>query len=196
MELWAARLDRPLTEAEEERLMRSLPAERRERLERLRIREKRREPLCAYALLQRMLRERYGWESFPELALTDRGKPYFPAFPEVHFSISHTEGAVLAAVAEHPVGVDLERLRPVRRSMLDRFGAESAESFFKLWVRRESRGKCSGAGIAGMLRAEPPMQAEENYLELEVFPGYAAGVAWYGEARSVSVTQIAMETVL
>ena len=45
IELWAACLERPLTERETEAMLRLLPPARRERLLRLRPEEKRREPL-------------------------------------------------------------------------------------------------------------------------------------------------------
>ena len=47
MELWAAKLERPLMDREMESLLPLLPPERRERLLRLKQPEKRREPLCA-----------------------------------------------------------------------------------------------------------------------------------------------------
>ena len=46
IDLWAARLERTLTEQETERMMRILPPKRRERLMKLRE-DKRQEPLCA-----------------------------------------------------------------------------------------------------------------------------------------------------
>ena len=58
-DLWAVRLERPLTEEEMLLLTDLLPAQRRLRLERTPM-EKRREPLCAYARLRRALREQYG----------------------------------------------------------------------------------------------------------------------------------------
>ena len=113
IELWAARLERPLTERETAAMLRLLPAGRRERLLRIRQPEKRREPLCAYLLLRLALREACGWRDLPEIRLTSLGKPWFPEFPEVHFNLSHTGGAVLAALSDRPVGVDIERIRPV-----------------------------------------------------------------------------------
>jgi len=196
VEIRAVLLERPLTEAETEALLRQLPPQRRERLLRLQVREKWREPLCAYRLLGRLLGERYGWEQLPEIALTEQGKPFFPDFPYIHFSISHTEGAVLAAVAEYPVGVDIERIRPVRPEVLQRFGAENEDGFFRLWVRREARGKCSGAGVGGMLRSELPLQAGEAYAELELFSGYAAGAAARNGPLQTVVRQVTLEEIL
>ena len=99
VELWAAKIERALTEEEAEIMMALLPAERRERL--LRIQEeRRREPLCAYYILRCALQEQYGWREFPQIAWTDLGKPYFPEHSEVQFSLSHTGGAVLVGLSE------------------------------------------------------------------------------------------------
>ena len=113
IELWAARLERPLTAEEDAAMLALLPPERRERLERLRQPEKRREPLCAYLILCRALWEQYRWRALPPIRTTSLGKPYFPDHPDVHFNLSHTAGAVLVALSDRPVGVDIERIRPV-----------------------------------------------------------------------------------
>ena len=175
---WAMRMERPLTPGETEKLLVLLPRQRRERLLRIRKEARRQEPLCAWILLRLALRQQYGWNDWPEIAYTSLGKPYFPDFPEAHFSISHTHGAVLAALADHPVGADLEKLRPVsRRTMEQVAGTATEEEFFRTWVRREARAKRGGEGVAPMLRREPLMEPEEAYHEVDIFPGYAAGIA-------------------
>ena len=177
VELWAAKIERALTEEEAEIMMALLPAERRERL--LRIQEeRRREPLCAYYILRCALQKQYCWREFPQIAWTDLGKPYFPEHSEVQFSLSHTGGAVLVGLSEKPLGVDIEHIRPVsRRSMRRLADVCTEEEFFRCWVRREARTKRSGDGIATMMRSETPLWYGETYYEIETFPGYAAGVA-------------------
>lgn len=178
MDLWAARLERPLTQRETEAMLRLLPPERRERLLRLRVEEKRREPLCAYLILRMALMERCRLRELPEIALSEHGKPFFPAYPDLHFNISHTTGAVLVGVSDQPLGVDIEKIRPVsQRSMRRLADAATEEEFFQSWVRREARAKRTGAGISTMMRSESPLQYGEYYYEIETFPGYAAGVA-------------------
>ena len=81
IELWAARLERPLTERETEAMLPLLPPERQERLLRIKQSEKRREPLCAYLILRHALWEQYRWRELPPIRLTSLGKPYFPDFP-------------------------------------------------------------------------------------------------------------------
>ena len=49
----------------------------------------------------------------PETAVLPGGKPYFPACPQAHFSVSHTRTAVLVAVSAAPVGADVEQVRPL-----------------------------------------------------------------------------------
>lgn len=177
IDLWAARLERTLTERETERMMRILPPKRRERLMKLRE-DKRQEPLCAYLLLCLALWELYEWRGLPEIAENSMGKPYFPEHPEVHFNISHTSGAVLVGVSDQPIGVDIEKIRPVSQRAMRRLADVSTErDFFQSWVRREARTKRSGNGIGTMMRSETPLQQGEFYYELDTFPGYAAGVA-------------------
>lgn len=195
-ELWAVRLDRPLTAGEEAALLPLMPPARRERLTQTQ-RERRGEPLCAYGLLGLALRERCGWRALPEMAVTEQGRPFFPDAPEVRFSLSHTRGAALAGVSDRPVGVDVERLRPVRTAALRRTeGAASETEFFQTWVRREARCKLRGIGVGAMLHGEPPFAPEEHYRELELLPGYAAGAAVLDPAPVFSTRVVTVETLL
>ena len=135
IELWAARLERPLTERETEAMLPLLPPERQERLLRIKQSEKRREPLCAYLILRHALWEQYRWRELPPIRLTSLGKPYFPDFPEVHFNLSHTTGAVLVALSGEPVGVDIEHIRPVSERAMRRLADVTTErAFFQSWA--------------------------------------------------------------
>ena len=178
IELRTARMERPLSEPEREAMLPLLPPDRRERLLRMKEEEKQREPLCAYLILCLALRQKYGWRSLPEVALSRLGKPYFPGHPDVHFNISHSSGAVLVGVSDQELGVDIERIRPVGQRMMVRMAHVSTEeAFFKSWVRREARAKRSGAGVGTIMRSESPLLPGEFYYELDTFPGYAAGLA-------------------
>lgn len=178
IELWTARIERPLSEPERAAILPLLPPDRRERLLRVKEVEKQREPLCAYLILCLALRQKYGWKSLPEVALGRLGKPYFPEHPKVHFNISHSNGAVLVGVADQEIGVDIERIRPMGRRMMARMArVNTEEAFFQSWVRREARAKRSGNGVGTIMRSESPLQPGEYYYPLDTFPGYAAGVA-------------------
>ena len=59
-------------------------------------------------LLEQLYRQ-YAGESLPPIAVTPRGKPYFPGSPW-HFSISHTRGHAFCVLSRSPVGLDAESL--------------------------------------------------------------------------------------
>lgn len=84
----------------------------------------------------------------PEISTHERGKPYFPAYPELHFSISHTKTAVLAALSAYPVGADVElrrAVRPATKRLLTEVPCGDLE-LFELWTLRESYYKLTGCG--------------------------------------------------
>ena len=107
---------------------------------------------AAWGLLYRMLKELYGIA--PELEVFCRsrnGKPMLSGHPEVYFSLSHTENAVVCVTALHPVGVDCEKkTRPVsdriRNRMLNGFAGTDAEAIC-LWTCLESRVKLNGTSV-------------------------------------------------
>ena len=177
IQVWLARMERSLTEQEYGDMMALLPDARRERLEKL-PKEKHQEVLCAYLLLRMALWEQRGWRDLPRIEVDELGKPFFPDHPDTHFSLSHTAGAAAAALADMPVGVDIERVRPVSVRAMERIaGVQTEAAFFRSWVRREARAKRSGAGVGTMLASETPLQPGERFYFLDTFPGYVAGVA-------------------
>ena len=202
IKLWAARLERPLTEAESERLTALLPESRRERLLRVKDPARWREPLCAYLLLRLALREACGWENLPDIALSPQGKPCFPDALGVHFNLSHTSGAVLVGLSDQPIGVDIECIRPMSPASLERLAAGVSErDFFPCWVRREARAKLDGTHMGALLRTEMPLRDGEFYYPLDTFPGYAAGMATRspempGQVRLISLDEWIQKMVL
>lgn len=178
VELWAALLDRPLSDRENQALLPMLPPERRERLLRVPDQARWREPLCAYAILRRALWEKYRWRDLPGITLSSQGKPSFAEFPEVHFSLSHTSGAVLVGLSDEPVGVDMEKIRPVSERVMKRLAdVDSEKAFFQSWVRREARFKRSGTGVSAMLEGDAALQYGEYFYYVDTFPEYVAGVS-------------------
>jgi 4'-phosphopantetheinyl transferase len=124
-----------------------------------------------------------------EIVLGEHGKPRLAA-GGLEFNLSHSgEIALVALSAEHPVGVDVEQVRPDRdllavaeRALGSRdveavraaAPAERALVFHRVWTRHEARLKCLGVGIFRESTLETGGMAVEN---LEVAPGYAAAVA-------------------
>ena len=87
--------------------------------------------------------------TMPDPAYTEKGKPYFPEHPDVHFSISHTNGVALCVFGTAEVGADVERPRKLYPGTEKRvLSPEEAGQFgfFEVWTLRESYFKLSGRG--------------------------------------------------
>ena len=71
--------------------------------------------VLAELLLRRALREEYGLAELPKIETEEKGKPFFPDHPEIHFNLSHCKYAVACALDRAPVGVDAEAHGRLRR---------------------------------------------------------------------------------
>ena len=186
--LFAVKLDRPLTDEETQTFLRIMPDERRERLMRMPREELRAEPLCAYAVLYMATRSLCGWKKLPNMCYNKYGKPEFEGYPEVQFNISHTRHAALVGLHNKPIGVDIERIRPVsERSMKRIAGTTSQQEFFERWVRREARSKWTGTGINSIREEENPERRGERVVFLDTFPDYVACLCTHSDARIADV---------
>ena len=172
--LWYLQWDRELTGEERHTLLEGLPASRRSRL----AASGQDQVLCAYGLLGLALRRTLGWEAIPPIALESRGKPYFSERPEVHFSLSHTAGAGLVGLSLAPIGVDIEKMRPLGRVKRLLGEALTEEEALQRWTALEAAAKRSGRGVGEFLRDIPDMS---GCACLEVGTGYFASAACKGE---------------
>ena len=159
---------------------------------------------CYTGLPPEKLVFRYGAHGKPELAGTD-------AAPPLHFNLAHSDHLALLAFARSgAVGVDVEKIRPVgdESALARRFfmpcesaalaalpEARRAESFFRLWTRKEAWLKAAGTGLSGSLSAfevtflpgdsarlvsihgQPAEAANWSLLDLSPAAGFMAAVA-------------------
>lgn len=102
-------------------------------------------------------------------ARDDKGRPLLVSPHGLHVSLSHAEAVVAAALSwDGPVGVDVERLRPLAdRAALTRAALCEAErqavedlpepirdaQVLRFWTRKEAVAKALGTGLATNLRA-------------------------------------------
>jgi 4'-phosphopantetheinyl transferase len=125
-----------------------------------------------------------------ELEPDEHGKPRLRGGAGPEFNLSHSDGLILVAVSDRPVGVDVEAMRPGRdvvalaeRSLPAPVAAsiraaapkERDGVFYRAWSEHEARLKCVGTGFAGALPEQPV-----TVVPLELAPGYAAAVAAAG----------------
>ena len=120
------------------------------------------------------------------IAALERGlRRAFPKTPRGELAA----GAVLAGVSDRPLGVDIERFRPVTPRLLRRLGADSAEEALGRWVRLEALAKQSGTGVIAVLNRGLTAAEEASAHDLTVFPGCAAAVV-LGEGEAPGQVRI------
>jgi 4'-phosphopantetheinyl transferase len=141
-----------------------LSADERTRAARLIMPDARRRFIAARAGLREILAQITGIDA---AALTfgagEHGKPHQTGIANApHFNLAHSGDLALVAIADRPVGVDLEQVRPLANmaqmadmSFTDEERAalwsldEPAQTaaFFRLWTRKEALMKAHGAGF-------------------------------------------------
>lgn len=167
----------------------SLFCERRKRqLELLKNENARRLSMCAEMAFMEALKKAWtagmlpeGPPVFPaETQEDEKGKPYFAApgqYTGLFFNISHTEGMAAAAVADQPVGIDIEYLKRRSVSHAERIlSADEAEVYKQLedpasknrfflesWVRKESYLKRLGIGLEVFPRE---LEIKDGYVKM------------------------------
>ena len=111
-------------------------------------------------LLARLYSQATG-EELPPIAVTPRGKPYFPN-GDWHFSISHTDHFAFCALSRNNIGLDAEEKgRKVSPTMIEKFtsdaeknrlGTDPQDAFLRLWVLKEAWSKLTGRGMGNWIK--------------------------------------------
>lgn len=147
------------TELEVQRLLDVVSLQRRERALKYRFLSDQYACLKSYELLLKLLRECGVYlNGKPNFMYNEHNKPMLTDFPEIHFSISHCKKAILVAVSDHPVGVDVEAIRPVSEALIRRTmneceakeilsAAHPEIRFAEYWTKKEAVVKLRGTGI-------------------------------------------------
>lgn len=132
-----------------------------------------------------------------EFSYSSRGKPALKGqgVDQLHFNLAHSHDLALIAVTRAaPVGVDVERIRPMRDAdrIAERFfsareaeafrnvpAAEQDAAFFALWTRKEAWLKATGDGISESLsKFEVTFLPADEPRVLAIAGDTAAGAAW------------------
>ena len=135
------------------------------RLQALKFKHEQGRKTCAmaYLLLCQALRQEYGITELPVFEYGEHGKPFIVGHPDIHFNFSHCSEAVICAVSDQPVGVDVESIREYKES-LARYTMNDQEleqiaraerpdvEFIRLWTMKEAVLKLSGRGIVDDLK--------------------------------------------
>ncbi|WP_194927463.1 4'-phosphopantetheinyl transferase family protein [Catenulispora pinisilvae] len=187
------------------RLSGTLDAEERRRAARLPSSAARRRFVIAHGALRQIVAERLGappadltWKTGPN------GKPELAGeWTGIHANLSHSGDRCLIAVsAQRAVGADIQRLIPGLNvaAMARRYFPEAearqvadadadAETFARLWARKEAVTKAGGARLTQvlpLLTPEGPVAALGSWYrvaDVDAPPGFRAAVALAGADR-------------
>ncbi len=131
------------------------------------------------------------WCGVPEesivFEITEHGKPYAKDL-NVEFNISHSADMVVCIVDTNPIGVDIEKIRPVDLNTAKRIFREeeiqyifgcileaddyyhylndaTLQRFFELWTKKEAYGKLVGKGVFAKTKADADIKSwmEDGY---------------------------------
>jgi 4'-phosphopantetheinyl transferase len=144
--------------------------EKKQRVDRFRFDDDKKRTIVGELLARRAISK---WCGVSEESIvfetTANGKPYAKNL-NVEFNISHSADMVVCVVDDKPVGVDIEKIRPVDLNTAKRifreeeiqyiFGCTSntdnynhylndvvLQRFFELWTKKEAYGKLVGMGL-------------------------------------------------
>ena len=142
-----------------ETALREISEQRREQALKFKYDQGQRLCVLAYQLLKQALKEEYGITENPVFEYNEHGKPSIVGHPEIFFNLSHCKEAVLCAISEQPVGVDVESVRSFNDSLVHytmnedeireiETAEDRAVAFIRLWTMKEAALKLEGTGIS------------------------------------------------
>lgn len=163
--------------------------------------------LLAQLLLQYEAKRRFG--SFNvRVERTPLGKPYWPQFPDVQFSLSHTDGCVAVAVGTGAVGVDVEKIASADLRIADRFftpheaqwvreNASQRAAFYEIWTKKEAYLKMRGTGLTASLRAFDVLDGDlAVQIETRTLSKHVLSVCCASEADNVEIREMELHRLL
>ena len=185
------------TEAEVQRLLPLVSAQRRENALRFKHLFGRFTCLKSYEMLQQLVKDvlaekqeervKYGdlqdWNG--NYVFNEHGKPFLQnernggRIENVDFSISHCKEGIAVAIAPHPIGVDIESFRQYSESLLRKTmnekeilliqqSSDPSVEFIKLWTKKEALLKMQGTGIVDELPEVLRFQNPSWHVETKV----------------------------
>lgn len=96
-----------------------------------------------------------------EYQVNEFGKPISE---KCYFNISHCKGVVVFVKDDLPIGIDIEKIRPIEDDLRDYISSKEEkefiqddEQFFKIWTNKESLTKCLGTGIKNKISDIPAL---------------------------------------
>lgn len=140
----------------------------------------RKQSVIAELLLRHALRETYSVTHLPEMCFGQNGKPMLQGENMPYFNISHCTLAVVCAVSDEEIGIDVEPYssycEDVAREVFNdeelAYVLGSPMRFAELWTMKESYLKYTGTGLSDKLRLLLPQVAGLHFRSFHNGNGY------------------------
>lgn len=166
-----------ITETEYDTIYENLSPSRKAHIDRMKQGEGRMRSLAATYILTKLLRE-CGAQNFT-LETLQNGKPKLVG-SDLFISLSHSHEGVVAAVSETPVGIDIEKIKPINDKLIDyvcnksekEYVLSEAEGreyrFLTVWTAKEAFfKKCDGKVLS--VRAVDTTSLQKKVIKIEDF---------------------------
>lgn len=177
------------SECELQQAYQTLSPSRKAHIDSLRSKDAQLRSLTATLLVQRLLQEHDCMES-AVLCRNAQGQPFLSC-EDLYVSISHCDHMVACAISEAPVGIDIQRIRPIDLKLCRHVCQEEEAAyvlgnyadpsgglcqapdvlrrFFEIWTAKEAYFKKAGTGITNLrsvnvLQLPRQTQIIDNYM--------------------------------
>lgn len=177
------------SEAEYEKYFEIMSEERKAAVLRLRFDGDRKRSVLGEALARQGISAKCGiLEEDILFGREEYGKP-FCKNADIHFSISHSKEAVVCAISDKKIGVDIEKIRNMETRITriscteqdleyvfgtsvipESFDDESLQRFFRLWTAKEAYFKYCGTGIVKL--KDVSYKDIENFCQTHIHSEY------------------------
>lgn len=159
---------RDLSQKEYDSIYQSLTPSRKEHIDRFLREDDRKRSLAGEYIIQKLLSDKFGITD-ASIERLPNGRPILNG-ANLFISISHCDDIVVCAVSEKETGIDTERIKPIKLSLIKRFcvteekeyilknspysktlpycdDKETLDRFYEIWTAKEAYFKMLGTGI-------------------------------------------------
>ncbi len=163
---------------------------------------------CAAALTGRPVEALELVQECAECGSTEHGRPSIAGLPELHVSLAHTRGAVVAGADRQPIGVDVEgaQTRALDPAVLTytltaaetarvRSASDPSAEFLRHWVRKECLVKVGAVPLDELARVEldPTTEQDAEQGRTRGRFGHLHLVDWFDLTLDVAVAAVGHE---
>lgn len=159
-------------------LLDKLPEKRRHKAMRFRHTGGKLSCIIGYLLFLYGFRNYFKLDGTPEFSRETNGKPYLAAYPDIHFNISHCDGAAACILGDMPVGIDIQDKKELKMNHAMRVcskeeiqkitdSSEPDLEFCRIWSVKESLSKLTGDGVFRDIRHVAPGNTHMSTVFIE-----------------------------